>query len=81
MGYLSKAVTTGASYLPAQVTDTLNQTRSVATVTVPNTSPASGASPNTVAIATVSGQTRLLLASSDGYLYIYNLPGKSGNST
>ncbi len=75
MGYLSKAVSTTASYLPAQVTDTLNQTRSYATVTVPNTSPSAGASPNTVAIANISKQTRLLLASSDGYLYIYNLPG------
>ena len=73
MGYLSKAVTTTASYLPAQVTDTLNQTRAVATVTVPN-SPV--IAPNTVAIANISRQTRLLLASSDGYLYIYNLPGE-----
>ncbi len=71
MGYLTKAVTTGASYLPTQVTDTLNQARAVATVTVPN--PA--AAYNTVAIASVSRQQRLLLASSDGYLYIYNLPG------
>ena len=73
MGYLSKAVSTTASYLPAQVTDTLNQTRAVATVTVPN-SPV--IAPNTVAIANISRQTRLLLASSDGYLYIYNLPGE-----
>merc|ERR1712088_211712 len=75
MGYLSKAVSTTASYLPAQVTDTLNQTRAVATVTVPN-SPV--IAPNTVAIANISRQTRLLLASSDGYLYIYNLPGGEG---
>ena len=73
MGYLSKAVSTTASYLPAQVTDTLNQTRAVATLTVPN-SPV--IAPNTVAIANISRQTRLLLASSDGYLYIYNLPGE-----
>lgn len=75
MGYLSKAVSTTASYLPAQVTDTLNQTRAVATLTVPN-SPV--IAPNTVAIANISRQTRLLLASSDGYLYIYNLPGGDG---
>merc|ERR1719195_2191582 len=36
MGYLSKAVTASASYLPAQVTDTLNQSRAFATVTVPS---------------------------------------------
>ncbi|QQP37969.1 WD repeat domain phosphoinositide-interacting protein 2, partial [Caligus rogercresseyi] len=51
MGYLSKAVSASASYLPAQVTDTFNQSRAFATVTLPATS--SGGH-NTVAIANVS---------------------------
>ena len=70
MGYLSKAVTASASYLPAQVTDTLNQSRAFATVTVP-----SAGLPNIVTIASLSRQTRLMLASADGYFYIYNIPG------
>jgi len=73
MGYLSKAVTASASYLPAQVSDTLNQCRAFATVTVP----LSGV-PNIVTIATLSRQLRLLLASSDGYFYIYNIPEVGG---
>ena len=87
MGYLSKAVTASASYLPAQVsllsvsvsctdcdlpqvTDTLNQSRAWATVTVPSVG-----LPNIVTIATLTRQTRLMLASADGYFYIYNIPG------
>lgn len=53
MGYLSKAVTASASYLPSQVTDTLNQSRAFATVTVP-----SAGVPNIVTIASLSRQTR-----------------------
>jgi len=74
MGYLSKAVTASASYLPAQVTDTLNQSRAFATVTVP-----SAGVPNIVTIATLARQTRLMLASADGYFYIYNIPDGGGD--
>jgi len=74
MGYLSKAVTASASYLPAQVTDTLNQSRAFATVTVP-----SAGLPNIVTIASLSRQTRLMLASADGYFYIYNIPEAGGD--
>jgi len=74
MGYFSKAVTASASYLPAQVTDTLNQSRAFATVTV-----ASAGVPNIVTIACLSRQTRLMLASADGYFYIYNLPSQGGD--
>jgi len=74
MGYFSKAVTASASYLPAQVTDTLNQSRAFATVTVP-----SAGLPNIVTIASLSRQTRLMLASADGYFYIYNIPEQGGD--
>jgi len=73
MGLLSKAVTASTSYLPTQVTDTLNQSRAFATVIVP-----SAGVPNIVTIASLSKQTRLLLASADGYFYIYSLPGPQG---
>lgn len=70
MGYLSKAV----QYLPAQVTDTLAQSRAWATVSVP-----SAGVPNIVTIATLTKQTRLMLASADGYFYIYNIPEQGGD--
>jgi len=76
MGYLSKAVSVSASYLPTQVTDTLNQFRAYATLTVP-----SPGTPNIVAITNLSKQTRLLLASADGYFYVYNIPGEGGECT
>eukprot|EP00088_Acartia_fossae_P022134 TRINITY_DN2340_c0_g3_i1.p1 TRINITY_DN2340_c0_g3~~TRINITY_DN2340_c0_g3_i1.p1 ORF type:complete len:440 (+),score=77.95 TRINITY_DN2340_c0_g3_i1:218-1537(+) len=76
MGYLSKAASVTASYLPAQVTDTLNQFRAYATLTVP-----SPGTPNIVAITNLSKQTRLLLASADGYFYVYNIPGEGGECT
>jgi len=76
MGYLSKAVTASASYLPSQVTDTLNQFRAFATVTVP-----SAGTPNIVNITTLSKQTRLLMASADGYFYVYNIPVEGGECT
>jgi len=69
MGYFSKAV----AYLPTQVTDTLAQSRAWATVSVP-----SAGVPNIVTIATLSKQTRLMLASADGYFYIYNIPDHGG---
>lgn len=70
MGYLSKAV----AYLPTQVTDTLAQSRAWATVSVP-----SAGVPNIVTIATLTKQTRLMLASADGYFYIYNIPEQGGD--
>jgi len=101
MGYFSNAVSVTASYLPAQVTETLNQvsrlhstslnglyytsllccqTRAFATVTVPRAHADSGLTgvfPNQVAVGVVAKKTRVLLATSDGYLYIYDLPGKN----
>jgi autophagy-related protein 18 len=74
--YFSKAVSVSASYLPTQVTDTLNQFRAYATLTVP-----SPGTPNIVAITNLSKQTRLLLASADGYFYVYNIPGEGGECT
>ena len=55
------------------MTDTLNQSRAFATVTVP-----SAGLPNIVTIANLSRQTRLMLASADGYFYIYNIPEEGG---
>merc|ERR1712130_826326 len=57
-----------------QVTDTLAQSRAWATVSVP-----SAGVPNIVTIATLTKQTRLMLASADGYFYIYNIPEQGGD--
>ena len=35
--------------------------------------------PNIVTIASLSRQTRLMLASADGYFYIYNIPEAGGD--
>ena len=67
MGYSSKAVTASASYLPAQVTDTLNQSRAFATVTVP-----SAGLPNIVTIASLSRQTRSDLLSEALYDWTFS---------
>ncbi len=71
MGYLSqcgkKALAQSASYLPS-VADMMNQWRSFATARLP----LSG-SKNVCAVINIAKVTRVLIASSDGYLYIYDL--------
>ncbi|XP_076340254.1 WD repeat domain phosphoinositide-interacting protein 2-like [Tachypleus tridentatus] len=77
MGYVGKALMQSASYLPTQVTDMFNQGRSFATVHLPF----SGLK-NVCALALIQKIARVLVASADGYLYIYNLePGEGGNCT
>lgn len=73
MGYLSKALMQSASYLPAQVTEMFSQGRSFATLHLPF----SGLK-NVCALAIISGLHRVLVASADGYLYIYNLDDHEG---
>ncbi|XP_077294416.1 WD repeat domain phosphoinositide-interacting protein 2-like isoform X3 [Arctopsyche grandis] len=73
MGYLSKAVSVGANYLPAQVTDVFSQGRAFASVHLP----VSGVK-SVCAITTISKQLRLLVASAEGILYIYALDGVDG---
>ncbi|CAB0036400.1 unnamed protein product [Trichogramma brassicae] len=73
MGYLSKAVTASANYLPSQVTDVFNQGRAFASVHLPFQG-----LKNVCAIATIQKVLRLLVASADGYLYVYNLDTQEG---
>ncbi|XP_034111319.1 WD repeat domain phosphoinositide-interacting protein 2 isoform X1 [Drosophila albomicans] len=68
--YLSKTVT---SYLPTQVTDVLSQGRAFASVTLPEAGVR-----RMCAIATIQKQLRLLIASQDGYLYVYSIPSIEG---
>ncbi|XP_076323215.1 WD repeat domain phosphoinositide-interacting protein 2-like isoform X3 [Tachypleus tridentatus] len=75
MDYVGKALMQSASYLPTQVTDMFNQGRSFASVHLPF----SGLK-NVCALALIQKIPRVLVASADGYLYIYNLePGEGGN--
>lgn len=66
MGYLS-------TYLPTQVTDVFNQGRSFATAHLPF----SGVK-NVISIINIMNQLRLLVATEDGILYIYNIDSNEG---
>ncbi|KMY98306.1 WD repeat domain phosphoinositide-interacting protein 2 isoform X1 [Drosophila simulans] len=70
MGFLSKTVT---SYLPTQVTDVFSQGRAFASVTLPEAGVR-----RMCAITTIQKQLRLLIASQDGYLYVYSIPTVEG---
>ncbi|PSN33782.1 WD repeat domain phosphoinositide-interacting protein 2 [Blattella germanica] len=69
MGWMSKAVSVSANYLPSQVTDVFNQGRAFASVHLPFQGLR-----NVCAITTIQKVLRLLVASADGYLYV--LDGK-----
>ncbi|XP_076636303.1 autophagy-related 18a isoform X1 [Colletes latitarsis] len=73
MGYLTKAVSASANYLPSQVTDVFNQGRAFASVHLPFQGLKS-----VCAIIVVQKVFRLLVASADGYLYVYNLDTTEG---
>ncbi|KFD57651.1 hypothetical protein M514_01321 [Trichuris suis] len=58
---------TAASYLPSHVSDILQQERAFATARLPH-----AGCKNVCALVTLKQLPRLLVASTDGYLYIYN---------
>jgi autophagy-related protein 18 len=73
MGLIKNAVTASANYLPAQVTDVFNQGRAFVSVHLPY----SGMK-NVCAVVVIQKVLRLLVASSDGCLYVYNLDMAEG---
>lgn len=73
MGMMGQALKSSATYLPVQVTDMFNQGRSFATAHLPN-----AGLKNVCTIATIQKLPRLLVASQDGYLYMYNLDPNEG---
>lgn len=73
MGYLTKAVSASATYLPSQVTDVFSQGRAFASVHLP----VQGLR-TVCAVTTIQKILRLLVASSDGYMYIYNFDTNEG---
>lgn len=73
MGYFNKMLTTSASYLPSQVSNVLKQGRDFATVKLPFSGEKS-----VCAIIVLQKVPRVVVAGSDGYLYIYNLDPAEG---
>jgi len=72
-GYINTVVSASAGYLPSQVTDTLLQGRAFATVHHNATF-----TKNKCALAMIRKSLRLLFASNEGVLYIYNLDTEEG---
>ncbi|PVD37848.1 hypothetical protein C0Q70_00450 [Pomacea canaliculata] len=73
MDMMGNVFKSSASYLPAQVSEMLSQGRSFAIARLPM-----AGLKNVCAIATIQKLPRLLVASQDGYLYIYNLDPNEG---
>ncbi|KAG9343715.1 hypothetical protein JZ751_013093 [Albula glossodonta] len=71
--YMGKMFSAASSYLPAQVSDMMNQDRAFATVRLDVFG-----QKNVCALATIQKFPRLLVASSDGQLCIYNLDPHEG---
>ncbi|XP_067006590.1 WD repeat domain phosphoinositide-interacting protein 2 isoform X1 [Anabrus simplex] len=72
-GYLTKAVQVSVTYLPSPVTDVFNQGRAFASVRLPFQGLR-----NVCAITTIQKVLRLLVASADGFLYVYTLDTAEG---
>lgn len=73
MGYFGKAIMTPSNYLPSQVTEVLAQGRAFSTVKLPH-----AGYRNNCALAIINKLPRVLVASEDGHLYIYNLDPEEG---
>ncbi|XP_057681807.1 WD repeat domain phosphoinositide-interacting protein 1-like isoform X1 [Corythoichthys intestinalis] len=71
--YVGKMFTAASTYLPAQVSDMMHQDRAFATVRLNMFG-----LKNICALAMIQKLPRLLVASSDGYLYIYNVDPQDG---
>ncbi|XP_066560702.1 WD repeat domain phosphoinositide-interacting protein 1 isoform X2 [Amia ocellicauda] len=71
--YVGKMFSAASNYLPAQVSDMMNQDRAFATVRLNVFG-----QKNVCALATIQKLPRLLVASADGHLYIYNVDPQDG---
>ncbi|XP_043441032.1 WD repeat domain phosphoinositide-interacting protein 1 isoform X1 [Prionailurus bengalensis] len=72
-GYMGKMFMAASNYLPAQVSDMMNQDRAFATGRLHFSGQR-----NICTLSTIQKLPRLLVASSDGHLYIYNLDPQDG---
>uniref|UniRef100_A0A671MDH5 WD repeat domain phosphoinositide-interacting protein 1-like n=1 Tax=Sinocyclocheilus anshuiensis TaxID=1608454 RepID=A0A671MDH5_9TELE len=71
--YVGKMFTAASSYLPAQVSGMMSQDRAFATVRLQM-----AGQKNVCTLATIQKLPRLLVASSDGQLFIYNIDPQDG---
>uniref|UniRef100_A0A668A0L4 WD repeat domain, phosphoinositide interacting 1 n=1 Tax=Myripristis murdjan TaxID=586833 RepID=A0A668A0L4_9TELE len=71
--YVGKMFTAASTYLPTQVSDMMHQDRAFATVRLNMFG-----LKNICALTTIQKLPRLLVASSDGHLYIYNVDPQDG---
>ncbi|KAF6728429.1 WD repeat domain phosphoinositide-interacting protein 1 [Oryzias melastigma] len=71
--YVGKMFTAASTYLPTHVSDMMHQDRAFATVRLNMFG-----LKNICALATIQKLPRLLVASSDGFLYIYNVDPQDG---
>ncbi|XP_057203049.1 WD repeat domain phosphoinositide-interacting protein 1 [Triplophysa rosa] len=71
--YVGKMFTAASSYLPAQVSGMMSQDRAFATVRLQM-----AGQKNVCALATIQKLPRLLVSSSDGQLFIYNIDPQDG---
>ncbi|MGH0176512.1 UNVERIFIED_CONTAM: hypothetical protein FKN15_009907 [Acipenser sinensis] len=71
--YVGKVFSAASNYLPAQVSDMMNQDRAFATVRLNVFG-----QKNVCALSTIQKLPRLLVASVDGHLYIYNVDPQDG---
>ncbi|XP_007537840.2 WD repeat domain phosphoinositide-interacting protein 2-like [Erinaceus europaeus] len=72
-GYLGKLLVASSSYLPTRVTEIISQGRAFATVHLPFCD-----LKTSCFLATIQNVPQLLVAASNGYLYIYNLDSQDG---
>ncbi|XP_028674973.1 WD repeat domain phosphoinositide-interacting protein 1 isoform X1 [Erpetoichthys calabaricus] len=71
--YMGKMFTAASNYLPSQVSDMMNQDRAFATVRLSMTG-----KKNVCCLATIQKIPRLLVASSEGHLFVYNVDPQDG---
>ncbi|ROK76660.1 WD repeat domain phosphoinositide-interacting protein 1 [Anabarilius grahami] len=72
-GYMGKMFSAASTYLPSQVWDMMHQDRAFATVRL-----GAAGMKNISALSTIQKLPRLLVASLDGHLYIYNIDPQEG---
>jgi len=75
MSYLNRAVQTAANYLPTQASDVLTQDRAFATVNVP---PSALNYRNICTLTYIQKNLRLLMASADGWFYMFDVNTQEG---
>ncbi|XP_069604790.1 WD repeat domain phosphoinositide-interacting protein 1 isoform X1 [Ranitomeya imitator] len=74
-GYVGKMFMAASTYLPSQVSDMMNQDRAFATVRLTFVG-----HKNACTLVTIQKLPRLLVSSSSGHLYIYNLDPQDGGA-